>query len=233
VSSASGQQDDRGVSVSEFGPDDTWPSHQKPYWKVALKQARTAGWTLRYLGSSHWFGVVVCPAGEHTFGVDSTARGAETIAAEVPKLLRDCPHGAVRPDGSKVAQRRAESERLLRRAEELVDMAGADLGRAEAREAARAELDRLELLLDTAQLTVDEGLLIAQDEALDRAAELDDAPGPKVVMATLDEAQDTTEAAVAIAVRIRRAPVAGPLLARAARVRQRIAGLRARLDDLQ
>lgn len=218
------------VGVREFGPDDTWPSHQKAYWRTALRQARTAGWTLRHLGSPHWFGVVLCPAGEHTFGVDSTARGAETIAAEVPKQLRACTHSVAGPDGSKVAQRRAESERLLRRAEELVDMAAVHLDRAEQKKTVRAELDRLELLLNSAQLTVDESLLLAQDVALDRAVELDDSPGPEMVAGSLDEAEDT--AAAAIAVRIRRSTIAAPLLGRASRIRQRIAGLRAWLDAL-
>jgi hypothetical protein len=225
-------RDRHGVSVVEYGPDDTWPSHPKPYWKVALKQARSAGWTLRYLGSPHWFGVVVCPDGEHTFGVDSTARGAETKAAEVPKLLRSCPYSAVRSGASKVAQRTAEALGLLVRAEDLVDQAAEYLGRAEDRRFVLAEIDRLELLLDTAQLTVDESLLIAQDEALDRAVGLEDAPSPTVVAAALDDAEETTDAAAAIAVRIRRATLAEPLIERAVRIRHRIASLRARLEVL-
>jgi hypothetical protein len=115
------------VTATDYGPDETWPQHQRPYWKVALRQARSAGWTLRYLGAPHWFGVVVCPTGEHQFSVDSTARGAETVAGEVPKLLRACPHGVAAPGGSKTGPRRAECDRLLTRAEDLIDQAGAEV----------------------------------------------------------------------------------------------------------
>lgn len=137
------------------------------------------GWTLRYLGAAHWFGVVACPAGEHTFSVDSTARVAETIAKEVPKLLRACPHSSAGQGGSKVARRLTECDRLLARAEQLIDMADTELVRAEAKQAALAELDRIELLLDTAEASVGESLAEIQDEALERAAELDDAPAPR------------------------------------------------------
>ena len=220
------------MSATDYSPDDTWPSHQKPHWKVALRQARSAGWTLRYLGAAHWFGVVVCPAGEHTFSVDSTARGAETIAKEVPKLLRACPHGGAGQGGSKVARRLAECDRLLAGAEQLIDMADGELVRAEAKRAALAELDRIELLLETAEASVDESLAAIQDEALERAAELDDAPEPELVAVTLVEATEAVDAATAVAVRIRRATVVDPLAERARRAAERIAGLWTRIELL-
>jgi hypothetical protein len=150
----------------------------------------------------------------------------------VPKRLRACPHSLIRSDGSKVPHRQVEADRLLGQAEKLVDAAAGDLARAEEREIVRAEIERLEILLETAGLTVDEGLRVAQDEALDRAVDLEDAPGPDSVLATLDEADDAAGAAVGIATRIRRRSIADPLLERGARIRRRIAMLRARLDDL-
>lgn len=220
------------MSVAEYGPGETWPTHQKPYWKDALKQARAAGWTLRHLGAPHWFGVVVCPTGDHSFSVDSTARGAETIAKEVPKRLRECPHGAAPRAGAKVADRALEADRLLTSAERLVDAASWDLDLARARDDVLAELDRLELLLRSAELTVDHVLAVAQEEALSRAVELEGVPDAKAIDETLTEAEMHTDAAEAVVTRIRRTGVAQPLSARAELIRRRIGDVRSRLDDM-
>jgi hypothetical protein len=218
------------VSSVVYGPDETWPDHQKPYWNVALKQARAAGWSLTTGG--HWFGVASCPSGEHTFGVDKTARGGETKALEVPKLLRSCQHGTPTTSGSKVAARRAECERMLTRAEELISIATADLRLAEQQQEAFAELDNLSVVLETAAATVNEVLAAAQDEALDRAAELEDAPDPVDIQTTLGEAEHSASNAAELAGKIRRPGVAGPLLARANAAKASIGALREGLATL-
>src|SRR5262249_31870689 len=137
-----------------------------PHWRRALRQAREAGWTLKHLGAPHRFGVVVCPAGEHTFDVDSTARGSETKALEVPKLLRRCQHGGPTTTGSRVAERLERAQRLLDRAEQLIGIAMEDLERVEAQHAALAELDRVELLLAAADKAVGGGLAAAPGGAV-------------------------------------------------------------------
>jgi len=217
------------MSVTVYAPDMTWPEHQKPHWSRALRQARKAGWTLKHMGAPHRFGVVVCPAGEHTFDVDSTARGSETKALEVPKLLRRCQHGGLTTTGSRVAERLERARRLLDRAEQLISIASEDLERVEARHAALAELDRVELLLAAADTTVDEVLAAAQEEALEQAAELEDAPGAGVIAETLDRAEAAADEAAVVVRQIRRAGPAGELTTRAETAKARIRALRVRL----
>jgi|SRR5215475_3330475 len=220
------------MSVTVYGPSMTWPGHQKPHWRRALRQAREAGWTLKHLGAPHRFGVVVCPAGEHTFDVDCTARGSETKALEVPKLLRRCEHGEPTATGPRVAERLERAWRLLDRAEQLISIALEDLERVEARHAALAELDRVELLLAAADATVDEVLAAAQEEALERAAELADAPGAGVIAETLDRAEAAVNEATVVVRQIRRARPAGELRIRAETAKVRIDMLRVRLADV-
>jgi hypothetical protein len=219
------------MSVTVYGPGMTWPGHQKPHWRRALRQAREAGWTLKHLGAPHRFGVVVCPAGEHTFDVDSTARGAETKALAVPKLLRRCQHGGPTTTGSRVAERLERARRLLDRAEQLIGIAMEDLERVEAQHAALAELDRVELLLAAADKAVDEVLAAAQEEALERAAELEDAPGAGVIAQTLDRAEATADEAAVVVRQIRRSRPAGELKTQAETTKARIGVLRVRLAD--
>jgi len=218
------------VNATVYGPDETWPEHQKPFWNVALKQAREAGWT--FTTGGHWFGVVSCPAGEHTFNVDKTARGGETKAKEVPKQLRSCQHGTPATLGSKVAARRAECERLLLRAEDLISAAARDLWRAEQRQAAFTEFDRLRIVLDTADATADEVLAAEQEQALERAADLEDAPGAADIARTLGDADVAAGEARDVAAKIRRQGIAVPLRTRAQAARSRVSELRERLERL-
>jgi hypothetical protein len=214
------------VSLTVYGPDDAWPEHQNDYWRQALKQARAAGWTLKYLGAAHRFGQVLCPGPadeQHSFTVDSTARGSETKALEVPKLLRKCRHGTPPDTGSRVAERQEEAHRLLDRADQLIDQAAEGLERAENKQAALA---RLELLLETAELTVNEVLAAEQEEALERAAEHEDAPTAAAIADILDDAEKAANAAAALANRIQRAGLARPLTARAKAAIGRIETLR-------
>jgi len=217
------------MSATEYGPNDTWPTHQKPYWNDALKAAREAGWRLTTGG--HTFGKLSCPTGEHTLSVDRTARGGETKAKEVPKRLRQCQHGAVLPT-SKVPARKAECELLLARAGELIASAEDDLWRVEQQQHALADLERLALILETADLNVDEVLLSAQDEAIDRAAKLEDAPSQHAIASVIDDASGVLVQAEMVAELIRKAAVSGPLTARATALKACIRALRARLETL-
>jgi hypothetical protein len=146
----------------------------------------------------------VCPAGEDTFDVDKTARGGDAKALEVPKKLDRCQHsGASARGGSRVALRQAECERLLARTEELINQAERDVELAQGKQDAYAELDRLEMLIDTAETNLNE-VPAEQDEALDRAADLEHAPALALIEATVDEAEDTVDQAAGIAHRITR-----------------------------
>jgi hypothetical protein len=219
--------------VTVFGPTDTWPTHQKPYWNKALKQAHDAGWSLKYLDAPHRFGIVSCPAGEHVFDVDKTARGAETRANEVPKKIRSCQHGAAQSE-SKMEARRARCAQLLDRAEELLDGVERDLPLAEAKLAATAELDRLELILATAGANVDEAMA-EQDSALAAAieVEVDEAPQLGHIGHSLSEAAESVAKATDVAGAIRRPGIVKAIADRAKTANDRVATLRARLAALQ
>jgi hypothetical protein len=64
---------------------------------------------------------------------------------------------------------------------------------------------------------------------LERAAELEDAPGPEVIVETLDRAEAAAHEAAFVARQIRRAGPAGELKTRAETAKVRIDLLRARL----
>ena len=220
----------KAVSAQRFGPDDTWPSHQKsPHWNKPLGEARRAGWTLTFINAPHRFGVVSCPSGEHTFDVDQTATGGETKSKEATKKIRWCRHGTGQ-GGSKVRARQEECTHLLEVADELIAAAAEGLTMAEVKQAAEEELDRLELQLQTANSNVDE-----VDAALQAAMDADDAPEPEAVSALLDDADATVARgeAVAKALRVGRPNLATPLLERAQGARMRIGQLSSRLTVLQ
>jgi hypothetical protein len=165
---------DTAVTAQRYGPGDTWPSHQMPYWNKALGEARGAGWTLTHIDAPHLFGTVSCPAGEHTFSVDKTAQGGETKSKEAIKKIRWCQHGTGR-GGSRVQERKEECIRLLGVADQLIAQAAEGLALAEAKQTAQENLDRLEVLLQTATSNV-EMVLADQEAALQAAIEVDDAP---------------------------------------------------------
>lgn len=218
------------MGLTVYGPTERWPEHQKPYWKRALKQAREAGWSLHHLAAAHRFGVLTCPAGEHTVNVDQTARGAETVAKDVPKRLRGCTHGT-EEIGSKVEQRRVRAETLLTSAEKLLDAADRDLGRLEASQAAWAELDRLELLVATAEVTLAD--VAADQEAAWRAAiDLEDVLEPAAIRGTLAEAEEATDEASLESARIRRPALTNALTRRVGLARARIDALKSRAGGL-
>lgn len=221
----------------KYGPNDTWPRHQKRYWNEALDAARAAEWTLNYVDAPHRFGVVLCPGGNdgnrHSFKVDKTAVGGETKSREAQKPIRACQHGPA-TTGSKVRVRKEECERLLDEAERLISVADARVSVAEARAAAWADLERIEAQLETAEANVAEVLRQEQGEAWQAAIDADDAPAPDSIFATLDDAVTAVIDSESVAARLEasRPHLAMPLIGRAREARVRIAELRERLAAL-
>ena len=218
------------MTAVKYGPDETWPSHEKPHWRQPLAAARHAGWTLTYINAPHRFGVVSCPAGQHIFVVDKTAGGSETKAKEALKKIKWCTH----PVGD-VRDRQEEAQGLLELAARLIAEADEGLRAAEAKRGALAELDRLELRLATAESNVDAALIAAQDAALEAAVEFDDAPDPPTLGGKLEQATSAVSGGESIAksVKAGHPGAAGPLLKEADSLRSRIDELRRRLADLQ
>lgn len=222
---------------TRYGSDETWPRHQKSWWSEALADARAAGWTLHYIDAPHRFGIVSCPCSDendrHQFAVDKTARGGETISKEARKLIRSCRHGLL-ASGAKVQARQDECGRLLDEAERLIALADGELTLAEAREAAFAELERLEVQLETAAANVAEALREEQEGAWRAALDAAESPDPDSIAAVLDDA--TTAVAgtetVATALKIRKPKLAKPFLDRAQAAHARIDELWDRLNAL-
>lgn len=222
------------MSAPKYGPDDTWPAHQKPHWNAALAEARQARWTLTFVNAAHNFGVVSCPAGEHTFGVDQTARGGETKSKEAIKRIRNCQHGSGQ-GVSKVRARQQECARLLDVADELIAAAAEGLAMAEAKQGAQEDLDRLDIQLQTATSNIDEVMRAEEEAVLQAAIDVDDAPEPAALSAVLDNAAATVTQgeSVANALKVGRPALAKPHLMRAGKSRLRIDELRRRLTALQ
>lgn len=127
------------MSATRYEPSDTWPEHDDKNCRTPLAEARRAGWTLTYINAPHRFGVVSCPAGEHTFAVGKTPRGSETIAKEAEKKVSRCEHP---PPGS-VQDQRDQSQKLLDVAERITEEVAQGLNRVERRLDAYKVLDRL------------------------------------------------------------------------------------------
>jgi hypothetical protein len=218
------------MSALEYGPDDTWPSHEKKHWHEPLAAARRADWTLVYINAPHRFGVVYCPAKEHSFMVDKTAKGSETKAKEALKRISWCGHPAGR-----VHDQQHECRRLLDTAGRLTTEVEEGLVLAEAKQDAREVLDRLEIQLDTAASNVEEILLAEQEAALEAAVAVDDAPDPPVLAGQLDEARDAVAGGESLAksVRTGHPGVAKPLLDEATTLHARIGELRSQVAALQ
>jgi hypothetical protein len=218
------------MSASEFGPDDIWPSHEKKHWREPLAAARQAGWTLIYINAPHRLGVVRCPAREHSFMVDKTAKGSETKAKEALKRIGWCDHPSDR-----VRTVRDESQTLLDTAHHLTGEVEDGLLIADAKQDALEALDRLEIQLDTAAANVEEVLLAEQEAALEAAITVDDAPDPPVLTSKLNEATAAVASSESLAksVRAGHPGVAKPLLDQARTLRARIGELRSQLAALQ
>jgi hypothetical protein len=169
--------------------------------------------------------------------VDMTARSGETHSRKALKRIRECPHGTV-VAGSKVKARQEECERLLNRADRLIEEAASGLARAEARQAALAELQRMQTQLEAAEANLAEILPVHEDEDEDEVLhavyDTDDAPVPSDISEVLNDAQNAVVGgeSVAAALLIRRPRLAKLLLDRAKEAHSRIAALRRRLDAL-
>lgn len=172
--------------VARYGPDNTWPRHQKPYWKRVMAEARLAGWTLEYLDAPHAFGTVSCPSGEHTFMVDKTARGGESASVLARKLVRRCTH---RPAADAATRaRQEECARLLDEAGQLIASADTGLAMAETHQDAWDDLERLEIQLRTASETTAKVLRTELHAAWSSAIASDEAPSVSEIASTLDDA---------------------------------------------
>jgi hypothetical protein len=220
------------VSATRYGPSDTWPEHDDKNWKPSLAEARRAGWTLTYLNAPHRFGVVSCPAEEHTFAVGKTPKGSETMAKEAGKRVSRCEH----PPSGPVQARRDQSRELLDVAEQLTREVAQGLDGVEDRLDAYRVLDRLEIQLESAASNVDEVLLAEQDAALETAIEADEAaPDPLALDEKLyaASASATQSESVAKSIKSCHPGVAKPLLERANKLHDLIGTLRSRLTILQ
>ena len=222
--------------ASTYGPADTWPKHQFPFWNKALSETQSAGWSLRYVDAPHTFGYAYCPGADGvscSFMIDKTARGGETFSVEARKLIRNCKHGSAGP-GSKALARQQECQRLLDQADRLIGSVAGGLDAAEARQAAQVELDRLQLQIEAVEANLDDILQRDVDEALRTVYETDGAPTPDEISGTLAEAVAAVDSGETVATKLKRGRphLAEPFLHRLLAARTRIAALRARLEEL-
>lgn len=237
-----------------LGPDKTWPTHKKPHWRAPLNQAWAAGWTLEHIDAPHTFGFIRCPAGQHVFKIDGTARGSEHFATEASKTITGkCRHGTA-VGGGKVHQRKEAVDQLFDTVDDLLGAAERTIDALEAVEASWeivADLEgraaQLQLQLDTASLTVDDALRStheAEEELLEVEAQLDQELGavagmdpspPAEIQASLAEAECVVDRAEDVGAELRRgrAALADQIRKRAAAARDRISILRERLRAAQ
>jgi hypothetical protein len=238
-----------------YGADDTWPDIGKAHWRKPLEQARAAGWTLTHIGAPHRLATAHCPAGEHSFMVDSTADGSSFWAAEASKkITQRCRHGRVSGAG-KVASRKERSAALLARVDDLLDLVERGVQDLEAVEGAWALVAELEgrvqqlmMQLDTASLTLAEALgvdveglaedLEAAEERLDvelaAAVDLEDPPAVVALEGSLAEADVAVGEVEAVARALRNRPsLAADLVQQSSRDRERLGDLRRRLGAAQ
>ncbi len=124
-----------------YGPDESWPQHDLPWWADALEVARGAGWHLITF-SGHTWGKVVCSRevdDPHQKVIFSTGRASENVARDLPKLVRRCKH-----------PRKGDSDRLAQ-AGQLLDGAALLLDAAESRLQSREKAAECEELLRLAE----------------------------------------------------------------------------------
>ena len=220
------------VSAKTYGPDVIWPEHQDKFWREALARARRAGWTLKYLNAPHCFGVVSCPAEDHTFKVGMTPKSSETHAKEAEKKVTRCEH---LPPGP-LRDHRDRAGELLDVAERIALEVAVGLDKISRRLDAHKLFDQLEIQLKTAAANVSEVLRAEHEAALGATIDADDAaPDPPVLEEELDTASASVSEGESLARSMRQAPpgVARPLLKRASDLRERIDAMRNRLEALQ
>lgn len=204
-----------------YGNGDQWPSHQKAYWRTAMGRAQNAGWTFEHVDAPHTFGWLLCPCSQHNVKVDKTARGAEAFAARIPTRIRACEK-ARGMDSTSVKLVRAEH--LLARAEELVSGAESSIGQFWQIQCARDELDRIELQIETADLTLQDAVVQAVIDAEDAA------PDPSDVGARVDRAEDHADDAEGVLTTVSRITKAKAYTDRLTELRERIRTIRVQIE---
>lgn len=126
--------------MKTYGPDDAWPKHTDDWWNEVLDAARTRGWSLAR-HSDHSWGSLNCPADEcYIPPIFSTGKGAESVAKNLLKKVKRCPHAA------------ATQSQNVALVEEHLDAADTFILAAEhllARDARRAEIEELLIEADT------------------------------------------------------------------------------------
>lgn len=220
------------VSAKTYGPDVLWPEHQDKFWKKALAKARRAGWTLTYMNAPHRFGVVSCPAGQHTFDVGKTPRGSERRAREAVREVAKCKH----PPQGLVRDRRDRADELLDNAERITLEVTDGLDKVAKQLNAYRLFNELELQLRTASESVREALQAEHEAALEAAVDADDAaPAPDALDGELDTASELVTEGKSVAKSLREAHpgVAKPLLRRIDELHGRIGALRDQLKALR
>lgn len=201
------------MMATTYGSGDTWPTHQKAYWRDAMERAQDAGWLFEYVDAPHTFGWLLCPCGDHRVKVDKTAVGAESYASGVTTKIRVCEK-ARGLDSTSI--KTAKADGLLGRAENLVSEAEGGIREVWAVHCANEQLERIGLQVDTADLTL-------QDDALQAVIYAEDgAPNPREVRRQVDDAEDQTQEAEDVMAKVSRK-------AKVTTYRQRVASLRERI----
>lgn len=190
-----------------YGAEDEWPRHPESWWREALPKAQQAGWWLeKYVGTSkHRWAKLKCRRTDDrddavcTIRVDSSGKGAENVARDVPKKIKNCPHRSEDLDSPDAALQRArerldDARALLEAVERLLEQRGAV---AHARELFLDALeagDEVERLVDAAmgsESSAADDLAIAEEElALVSGGSADPVDGLTAVDGVLDRAQD-------------------------------------------
>jgi hypothetical protein len=162
-----------------------------------------------------------------------TAKGGETKSREALKLIRRCPHGSIAA-GATVRSRYAEYGRLLDEAGRLVDIADGQLTMAEAKRAAWADLERIQVQLETAEANLAEVLRMDEESAWQAVYDTDEAPDPDSISEALNDALAVVAdgESVVAALKVRNPHLVGSFLDRVCEARTRIAELRARVEAL-
>jgi hypothetical protein len=140
-----------GGQAGWYSPEDQWPRHPKPWWRIALKQARSAGWLLKPTGdSAHTWGKVYCRhPSEGSYcsqKIFSSGDGGESVARDLERLINRCVHLS---SGKAAIFGRAVVK--MGKIESLIKAAGRLLDAAESSEAAADLWGKAEELIEDAE----------------------------------------------------------------------------------
>jgi hypothetical protein len=213
--------------------DENWPDHSHPEWRKTLTLARRNKWFLKPM--DHRYGHLVCrltPDSDYCGRkIDSTATGTESIALEMRRVIKACPHkddDAGWSSLDQAVQLLDSADRLLDAAEkcltglmtqanalDLVDLALAHTDNAEAYESAFLEAVLIE---EQGRRELAVGVAEAESENID----LGEPPDPSVAIGQAGVRGTQAHALV----RGKPGAAAKALLARISDLRLRAAGLR-------